>query len=49
LDWSDRPTIPDDILPKKKMIGRKITTMKKSEINVSAKNNASTSCEVVEA
>jgi hypothetical protein len=31
------------------MIGRKMTTMKKSEISVKAKNNASTSCELVEA
>ena len=31
------------------MIGRKMTIIKKSEISVSAKNNASTSCDVVEA
>jgi hypothetical protein len=40
---------PRRYFTEKKMIGKKMTTMKKSEISVSAKNNASTSCEVVEA
>src|SRR5947207_12098788 len=40
---------PRRYFTEKKMIGRKMTAMKKREISVNAKNNASTSCEVVEA
>jgi hypothetical protein len=40
---------PRRYFTEKKMIGKKMTTMKKSEISVSAKNNASTSCDEVEA
>jgi hypothetical protein len=40
---------PRRYFTEKKMIGRKMTAMKKREISVSAKNSASISCDAVEA